>query len=368
MENLQASRNLPTSLAIVFFLAMSTLLGGLAGHAQGSQACDRLLEGGLRDVIRSFHTEDIEKAAFKRHCSKQNEEYSFSDKADFMWFFRATASPDFDMRKGERWCKENASRLEQSSTRVLEVMTYSREALRAFNDCMRLQRDNVLVDAVVENDALILSVWRNSGRPSWLQRFSYDSGALACEVSGPHQAQAPDLTKPIQLVDDLRVNIVCRRRTLDSAEPGVWKVRPKTTVVLTTDLSTPLALTLEEEKTLEAETLRALEARIAAITEPHVLVPWLPFDWNGNPRAIPAGWVLCDGSELAGTRLPDLRGRFLMGEGKGEPAGSKGGASGWNWRSGRYNGNPTRDYLHKASGSPDMRPPWDAVQFLCRTS
>ena len=39
--------------------------------------------------------------------------------------------------------------------------------------------------------------------------------------------------------------------------------------------------------------------------------------WNGNNP--PTGWALCEGGTLSdGTRIPDLRGRFILGYGKGE--------------------------------------------------
>ena len=36
--------------------------------------------------------------------------------------------------------------------------------------------------------------------------------------------------------------------------------------------------------------------------------------WNGSTP--PRGWVLCDGSEVAGVKTPDLRGRFVLGQGR----------------------------------------------------
>lgn len=38
--------------------------------------------------------------------------------------------------------------------------------------------------------------------------------------------------------------------------------------------------------------------------------------WTGATP--PKGWVLCDGTEVAGVKTPDLRGRFVLGSGKGE--------------------------------------------------
>lgn len=349
-------------------IAIALVLVTLPASAQDlAQACQGLLKDGLRNVARTYRTEDIERVAYKRHCSKQNDRYSFSDDAEFMWYFGATASPNFDVRRGEEWCKENASRLDHSSANFLEVLTFSQEALRAFNDCMSLQKQNVLADAKIENDTLIISVWRNTGRSSYLQRFDFDKAKLNCSATAPSDSGKSVevvLSEPIRLVDDLRVNIICRRIST-TGEPGVRAVRSKTTVALTTDLSTPLAITLAEEKDLEPTTIDDLRAAIALIAEPHVIVPWLPFDWEGKARPIPRGWAICDGSPEYGPRFADLKERFLIG-GDEKTAGSKGGSTGFNWRSGKYEGSPEREYLHKASGNPDLRPPWYSVVFLCR--
>jgi len=40
--------------------------------------------------------------------------------------------------------------------------------------------------------------------------------------------------------------------------------------------------------------------------------------WSGNPNAIPAGWALCDGSVVAGTKTPNLSGRFIAGYDKND--------------------------------------------------
>ena len=57
--------------------------------------------------------------------------------------------------------------------------------------------------------------------------------------------------------------------------------------------------------------------------------------WSGEVDQIPAGWVLCDGSN--GT--PDLRSRFIVGAGSGEDGG----------------------YAPRSSGDPDKLPPISAT-------
>lgn len=42
--------------------------------------------------------------------------------------------------------------------------------------------------------------------------------------------------------------------------------------------------------------------------------PGMVMMWSGNPTNVPSGWVLCDGgTNINGIRIPDLRGRFVVG-------------------------------------------------------
>ncbi len=40
--------------------------------------------------------------------------------------------------------------------------------------------------------------------------------------------------------------------------------------------------------------------------------------WSGDINNIPKGWALCDGQIINGLQTPDLRGRFILGYGKGD--------------------------------------------------
>ena len=47
--------------------------------------------------------------------------------------------------------------------------------------------------------------------------------------------------------------------------------------------------------------------------------------WTGYADKIPSGWYLCNGQTIKGVKLPDLRGKFIRGQGPNNPVGSKGG-------------------------------------------
>lgn len=48
--------------------------------------------------------------------------------------------------------------------------------------------------------------------------------------------------------------------------------------------------------------------------------------WSGSVNEIPSGWVLCDGRTINGERIPDLRGKFIIGAGSSSyPVGKSGG-------------------------------------------
>ena len=48
--------------------------------------------------------------------------------------------------------------------------------------------------------------------------------------------------------------------------------------------------------------------------------------WSGSVNEIPSGWVLCDGRTINGERIPDLRGKFIIGAGSSSyPVGKPGG-------------------------------------------
>lgn len=341
--------------------------------AQAS-ACEGLLRDGLRNVARSYSTEDIEQAAFKKHCSKKNDSWSFSDKADFMWFFRATASPNFNRSSGEEWCRENASRLDSSRVDFLEILTFSQEALRAFNACIGLQKENVLADAVIENDTLILSVWRNSGRKSYIQRFDYDRAALDCAGTGRNSdgvATTVALDKAIPLVEDFRVNVVCRRQPMEPSDDGIRLILPETTVALTTDLSTPLAITLPERLDLNTATVEELRQEIASIQAPQVILPWLPYQWDGSPRPVPNGWRICDGRTEAGPKFPDFNGLFLMGTNDSQQAGTISRDGGNQRRRVRVDdcgvkGNCSGNEIFHSRTDNKIYPPYFKIVYLCR--
>ncbi|MBI5164956.1 MAG: hypothetical protein HY985_13775 [Magnetospirillum sp.] len=49
--------------------------------------------------------------------------------------------------------------------------------------------------------------------------------------------------------------------------------------------------------------------------------------WSGDPKVLPAGWVLCDGVKRGKHEVPNLAGRFILGRAPGSfPMRSEGGA------------------------------------------
>lgn len=255
--------------------------------AQAEEACQALVQHGLRDVSRKFGLEQVERAAFKAHCEKVGNSYKFQDDAAFGWFFAATAKPKMSADQKNAWCSEKASRYEGVSVELDEVHTFSLEALRTFQSCMELSRKSVLLDASIEDTTLAISVRSGAGRAGWVS-FDLLDKDLQCSISGPdpgdpngppiqYQGRRDGHPNPIPFVQDLRVNATCRRVAVPVTDSDVSEWYPRTTVTIATSLAEPMQIPLPPITVMGAETSAALRREVqevaaalrSELTDPH---------------------------------------------------------------------------------------------------